>query len=547
MKICALDTETMYFDPEMGVHLLNAPFICGAVAAPGEETRYFNQAAKLVQHLSTYEGIFIHNSSFDLKVLSNAGHPLPRSERVMDTMVMGWLLDENSPIGLDDLSRRYLGKQKIKVDFKDTSCAALADYVKQDADLCLGLGLKFLPLLEEQGLLDLFKNIDMPFLRLLDEMRDEGIEVDRKRLAAEADRVRRKTQAIAAKFAAKGVNINSCKQVSKVLYYFPELVPKQKDGSPKTDEGTLGRVPPELLRPEAAEIMEYRKDAKLLGTFLEGMQNAIQPDTGLVHPIINLCVAKTGRTSSGGNKKNYPYSFNIQNVAKENAVLRSSVIPKPGTAMVILDAKELELRVLAHYSEDPGLLKVFNEGTDAHVYTASMLYDKPMSEVTREERSIAKTLNYAVLYGTTAHGLTYSLGLNKDRAQDLMDRFYQAYPSIRALKRAVQERYAKDGYIQSLYGRRRRGDLDERELFSAYIQGTAADLMKECHVHSRPLLPRHYRPFIFVHDEFGYYVPKEEAEEAVLAIRGMYEMGHRPFRVPILFTSEVRATWAKEA
>ena len=549
MKTCALDIETQPFDPKAGIHLLNTRFICGAIA---DETgqRYFESIRVMEDALRAYDKIYIHNSSFDLQIFKNEDVSFYRPDRVHDTMIMAWLLDENNPIGLGDVSERYLNKKKIEF-FKRGKVPLVGDpetqeYVKQDAQLCYELGELFTIMLKEQGLTQLFESIDMPFRRLMDDMTSEGIQIDLPRIEKEIERVSAKTKTIELKYLEKGINVNSCKQVSKVLYYFPEMVKKQKDGKPKTDEKTLSQIDPQLLRPEAAEIMEYRKDTKTLNTFLEGLKNAVLPETGLVHPLYNITVARTGRTSSGGSKKSYPYSFNIQNVSRKNKEVRSSVIAKPGTSMIIMDAKELELRVLAHYSEDVNLLRVFNEGIDAHVSTASLLFNKPMSEVTKAERSTAKTLNYAVLYGTTAYGLTYSLGLNETRAAHLMDAFYKAYPSIKELKNEVNKRFLLDGYVQSLYGRKRRGDINEKEVFSAYISGTSADLMKECHINASKELPREYRPFVFVHDEYGYYVPDEGAEQAKIAIQSSYERGHRDYRVPILFTAEIRKTWWKE-
>lgn len=555
---CGFDIETELFDKKKNKHLFNVDFICGAVAY-ADEIFFAPTPHTMYAVMKPGEIRYAHNAVFDVNGLARHGINLDTTA-IRDTMLMAWLLDENSyALGLNDVAIKYLGEgksQSVKRGFVPALDEETKEYVKQDAKLTLQLGKLLASKLEEQGLTELFEKIDQPFMWLLNKATLEGCNVDQLLLDSAIGKTEAEVSGTIAKFDKPPyeININSPKQVWKVIYTTLNGIPRHADGkTPCTDTKTINSVPKNFLTEEADEILEYRKKAKYLSTFLKGAKRASSED-GLIHPLYNLCRARTGRLSSGGNDKAYPYSFNIQNVSNKDPEIREAICAKPGTKVCIIDASQLELRVLAHYSEDPELIRTFLANGDPHRTTASLLFSKPEDQVTEEERFKGKTLNFSVLYGSTEEGLEYNSGIDRKEGARLLKTFYAQYKGVTALKAWVKEELKVKGYVTSLYGRRRRfpeyptstprkQEEMEKWAFSALIQGTAMDLMKECAVTAIPKLSPEYKFFLQVHDEFGFYVPEGKAVIAMDEIRHAFQEGHRPYRVPILFTGGVGGNW----
>lgn len=552
LKVAAFDIETEVFDEAKNKHLLNVNFVCGGVVDWNGEEYYFTNLEAMINWLTQYDVLYVHNSSFDLGVINRAGFQLADS-KIRDTLIMAFLIDENQEINLQALSEKYLGEgktEKIKDGFvPQAACELTKKYVLNDARLTLKLGLLFSSELQNLGAEDLFLKVDMPFRRLMDRATQEGVLVNTKELNNLIEEFTIKVNTTKDKFLRPPyeVNIASPKQVGKLLYYFPQMIPTQKDGKPKTDSKTILSLPARLLKPEAQEILEYRKNSKLLNTFLLGLQNALWEDN-CIRPLYNLTIARTGRTSSGGSRKSYPKSFNIQNVTKKNKEVRGLVRVKPNTKMVILDAKELELRVLAHYADETKLINTFKNNVDPHTFTAAALLRVDPKAISSEQRQLGKTLNYAALYGSTASGLEFNLQISLEEAHEMLQSFNRWYPGIKNLKRQVSRGLEEQGYVKSIFGRRRRGPLEEREAFSALVQGTAADLMKERCVSALAggKLDPSYRLVLQIHDEFAFYVPEEKAYQAAQEIQAAFdaETEHR-LVVPILFDVRISDSWAK--
>lgn len=553
MNAAGFDIETELFDAKNNKHIRNVKFVCGAVVNYVEK-KYFTDIGKMWAELNLYNILYAHNASFDLGVLNRAGFYLGQSTHVYDTKTMAWLLDENNKTSLDIVAERYLGEKKTETIAKGfvprADCEKTKEYVLQDAALTFKLGLRFRQLIETRGSADLLSNIEMPFRFLMDKATEEGALLNVGLLKEKQEEVSKRVQEIKNKFLAEPykINIASTKQVASCLYYFPERMPKSSKGNIKTDNKTLRTIEPLYLKPEVKEILEYRELSKLLSTYMKGLLNAVHPEDGLVHPLYNTTIAKTGRLSSGGSKSAYPYSFNIQNITKRHKDIRKAFISKPGTKMVVLDANALELRILAHYSEDPQLLYVFQNNIDPHAHTAALIYNKARETVTKKERDMGKTLNFAALYGATPHGLYYNLGIPMKQAGELLDAFYQRYASVASLKHRLEIETEEKDQIRSLYGRYRHNCSNFKEYFSALIQGTAADLMKECAVGASRVLDPSYKLFLQVHDEFGFYVPESKAAQATKEIVEAFEKNHRSFNVPIVFNGSYGDDWvsAKE-
>ena len=573
----SFDIETERFDPKNGKHLRNVRFKCGAVVYE-DRKEYYTDVKEYVKRLNAYPKLNAHNAPFDHQCLKREGFQID-PKKLECTMLMGWLLDENNPVSLEALSQRYLGAgktQSIADGFEiDVDDPKTKEYVIQDAALGGQLRGLFRRKMKDEGVEQLFDEIDMPFRLILDEATNEGVCVDLPQLEKKIKYYEDRVKAVKDHFmVVHGVNIASSKQVWKCLYYFPKSIPKQKDGTPKSDTKTIASVPKQYLKDTAQEILDWRKEHKLLGTFLKGLKKAIEPD-GLAHPLYNMTRARTGRLSSGGSPKSYPHTYNIQNVANKNQEVRECIIAKPGTSIVLIDAEQLEYRVLAHYAEDETLIQAFLQNKDLHVLAASLAFEKPEAEITSKERADGKTINYASMYGTTASGLEWNMGIPLAKGEKLLKAFYEGLPGLLKLKEAVRQQIGTKGFIQSLYGRKRRvpeavdlfarnpdiakgyllGKADKsnnarlfyqlfKEAFSGLIQGTAMDLMKECCINALKVLDPSYKFFLQVHDEFGFYVPKEKEEQAAKEIKEAFEQGHRPFSVPILFKAYIGKTWA---
>ena len=556
MKEAVFDIETPNFDESKGYHTRNVPFICGAII-DDEGEYYYTDVEKFSEHLETYDRVWGHNAlKFDSNVMKTSGYPL-KHPVVYDTQIAAHMLDENNKVGLNECSKRYLGEEKtqsIKKGFVvDPHTVEGKEYVLQDTRLGFKLMKLFKKMLKEQDLWNLFTEVYMPMGPLLEELTENGIYVNQEKLDNLIEKFEERIEGAQTKFLETyGVNINSPQQLGSVIYRLPWAIPKTKSGYPKTDVDTIEAVCPHLLRDAAQEVLDYRKDNKQYKTYVKAAKKASSVD-GYIHPPYNMDRTATGRLSAGGDKTKYWLSYQIQNV---DVRVRHIFEAPPGYRFALVDADQLELRVLAGVTMDPDLMRVFAENLDPHAMTASKLFGVDLAEVTGSQRADGKTTNFAVVYGTTDHGLAHAMRISLRLAQERLKAFYEGYPMVSKRKALIEESVVSKGHFRNNAGRYRRFpnlntssayQVNEavKKAFSLDIQGYGAELMKKCALYAIPRLRNKYKCREHTHDEFAFYVPEETADESLEEIRQIFEATPLGFPVPIKFSGAHGASWAE--
>jgi DNA polymerase-1 len=531
----------------------NLPELLGPGLAPLVEMLEDPSIAKVGQNLK-----------YDLLVFRRAGVQLKGIE--FDTMIASYLLDPGSrEHGLDALAMKHLdhrtitysevtGKGKNQIPFAEVSVEKCRDYACEDADIALQLAGIFEPELKRLHLDNLFRTIEMPLLEVLADMEWNGIRIDepffaelQKRLATE---LRRLEQEI---YAAAGTtfNINSNPQLREILFGRLDLpiLKKTKTGA-STDASVLeelaaqGHHLPMLL-------MEYRQLEKLRSTYVEALPVMVNPETGRLHTSFNQTIAATGRLSSTD-----PNLQNIPIRTEEGAEIRRGFVPANGFVFVSADYSQIELRILAHYSEDPAFLQAFREGVDIHRQTAGIIFGVPPEEVTKEMRGRAKTVNFAVIYGIGPFSLAQKLGITNAEAKEFIERYFERFPGVRRYLDEQIDIARQRGYVETLTGRRRYipeitsknfniRAFGERAATNAPIQGTAADLIKMAMIDiDRELRSTDSgaRMLLQVHDELLFETPRGEAEATLVKLREKME-GAAELRVPLQVETGIGDNW----
>lgn len=565
----AFDTETD------GLDALTCSIV-GASFAPAEGEAYFlplpEDAATVTEWLSPLIKLMkedtilkiAQNAKFDLKVLSRYG--IGEVVSLFDTLLAHYLIAPERPHNLDSLAEQYLAYTPIhyeelssqkKFDLrKDVSLELLADYASEDADVALRL----YPILREElikgGMYRLFEEVEMPLLQVLQRMEERGVRLDTGRLSEVAKGLEEEMQKLEETIhreAGEAFNISSPKQVGEILFEKMKISSrprKTKGGGYATGEEILLQYAGE--HPIVQHILDYRGVKKLMSTYIEALPTLLYPD-GKLHTSFNQAVAATGRLSSS--------NPNLQNIPIRSAVgqeIRSALLPDSDEYLFLsADYSQIELRLLAHLSEDEHLIDAFCRGEDIHRTTAARIYKVALEEVTPLQRSFAKTANFGIIYGISAFGLSQRLHIPPKEAQSLIDSYFASYPSIKAfIDRCIEEARRK-GYAETIMGRRRYlPDINshtatvrsfaERNAVNAPIQGTAADLIKIAMVRiDRALREKQMksRMILQVHDELNFDVHRSEIEALTDLVR--YEMAHaiEGLRVPLEVEIGVGANW----
>jgi DNA polymerase I len=487
-----------------------------------------------------------HDAKYDLLVLRRAGVRLHGLD--FDTMVASYVLDPGRRshnldiVALEVLDHtvtsvdRVCGKGKTAIPFDEIPIACARDFACEDADITLRLQEEFAPDLESLALEPLFREIEMPLLGVLAEMEWQGVSIDvdwfrslKARFRAEREQIE---LAIYAE-AGEEFNINSNPKLRAILFDKLALpVRKRTPTGPSTDASVLqeladeGHVLPVLL-------MEYRELFKLEGTYLDALPSLLNPDDGRLHTSFNQTVAATGRLSSS--------DPNLQNIPIRRELgrdIRRGFVPRPGALFVGADYSQIELRLLAHLSGDPAFVEAFQAGGDIHKQTASIIFDVPIDGVTSEMRAQAKTINFATIYGQGPHALSRQLKIEHAAAKAFIARYFERFQGIRAYLDATIEQARQQGYVSTIFGRRRYipelrdrnfniRAFGERTAQNSPIQGSAADLIKIAMIRIAYRL-RAERPeshmLLQVHDELVFEVPTADVD-AVQALV-VHEMEH---------------------
>jgi len=504
------------------------------------------------------------NLKFDMHILANHGVTL---RGVMhDTLLQAYLLESHLPRNMDSLAARHLGvpvisyedvtgKGAAQIGFDQVEIARAAEYAAEDADITLQLHQKLCPqLMRDEGLTFIYRQIEIPVLPVLWQMERTGVLLDCIKLHAQSHELAislhdLEQQAMA--LAGQPFNLNSPKQIQAILFDQLKLpvVKKTASGVPSTDEEVLATLAEDYPLPKV--LLEYRGLAKLKSTYTDKLPKMVNPQTGRVHTSYSQAVAVTGRLSS--------VEPNLQNIPVKTAQgrrVREAFIAAPGYVLASLDYSQIELRIMAHLSGDENLLRAFAEDQDVHSATAAEIFGIAASEVMSDQRRVAKTINFGLIYGMSAFGLARALGLERNAAQAYIDRYFSRYPGVAAYMQSTRELARQQGYVKTVFGRRlwlpeinspnrQRRDAAERAAINAPMQGTAADLIKLAMVACANWLVRdnlRSRLIMQVHDELVLEV--HEAELETVRNRLPELMCHvANLRVPLKVSFGVGANW----
>lgn len=505
------------------------------------------------------------NLKYDKAVLAKYGCSFKVS--LFDTMLASYVLNSTGTRhDLDSLALKYLGKQTIhfeeiagkgvkQLTFNQIELDVAAPYAAEDADVAWQLYEVFMPELEkEASLKTIFDTIEMPLMSILGEMERHGVLVDVGMLQKQSVALAERIQALEKKayeLAGKEFNLGSPKQLQTILYdelNIPVLK-KTPGGQPSTAESVLQDLALDYPLPEI--ILAYRSFSKLKSTYTDRLPEQVNEDTGRIHTSYNQAVTATGRLSS-----NNPNLQNIPIRTEEGRKIREAFVAPEGSVIVSADYSQVELRIIADLSQDPGLLKAFKQGLDVHRATAAEVFGVSVQSVTDEQRRRAKAINFGLLYGMSAFGLSKQLGIGRHDAQAHMDMYFEKYPNVHDYMEKTRELASRQGYVETLFGRRlfipditsrnhQRRMAAERAAINAPMQGTAADIIKRAMINVDHCLQREVvgaRMVMQVHDELVFEVKADEIDLAVKLIRRCMEDAAQ-LSVPLLVDIGVGENW----
>jgi DNA polymerase I len=495
------------------------------------------------------------NIKYDYIVLKREGLDLRGIDQ--DTMVLSYLLEPNwGKHNLEKLALTYLqtraipyeevaGKGKKELTMNAVSLEKVVPYACQDADLTLALSEKLWPMVREQKLDGLYRELEQPLIELLAEMEIWGVKVDREALEQLSSELGAQLEKLEKKiFALSGgeFNINSPQQLADVLFHKIQLQPSRKTRITKrysTSLDILQELAP--LHPLAQYALEFRQMAKLKSTYADALPLLINPETGRLHTSYNQTVASTGRLSSS--------DPNLQNIPMRGEIgqrFRRAFVPESGHLLLAADYSQIELRVLAHLSRDPALIETFAADRDIHEETARRVFGESLPQLKDELRRKAKIINFSIIYGTSAFSLAKELGTTQHDAQDFIDRYFSQHPKVQEFLETTVRKAEERGFTETLCGRVRQvPELKQKDrmiqqagrriALNAPIQGSAADLMKKAMIDVwREFRGRRLRTKIIlqVHDELVFEVPSDEARLVEALVRDKMEHVY-PLSVPL--------------
>ena len=505
------------------------------------------------------------NLKYDLEVLRN--YEVHLDGPMWDTMIAHYLIQPELRHNMDYMAEVYLNYQTIHIDeligpkgknqksMRDLPPSQVYEYACEDADITLQLKNKLEPELKKHECEDLFYNIEMPLMPVLAEMEMNGVCLDTESLSETSRILTERMNEIEKRIyelAGESFNIASPKQVGEILFdklKIVEKAKKTKTGQYVTSEEVLQQL--KNKHEIVSDILEHRGLKKLIGTYVEALPKLINPRTGHIHTSFNQTITATGRLSSSD-----PNLQNIPIRGEDGKEIRKAFIPEPGCLFFSADYSQIELRVMAHLSQDENMVQVFQDGKDLHAATAANIYKKPIEEVTRDERTKSKRANFGIIYGITVFGLAERLDISREEAKMLIDGYFQTFPQVHDYMEQSKEIARKQGYVTTLFGRRRylpdinsqnatvRG-FAERNAINAPIQGTAADIIKVAMIHIYQRFKAEgirSKMILQVHDELNFSVYPEEKELVERIV--LEEMQHAfPLSVPLVADSGFGKNW----
>jgi DNA polymerase-1 len=510
--------------------------------------------------------------------IKKVGHDLKQDELLLgrqgmaldgplfDTMLASYLLDSETGTALKEVFQRELGEPLVTygevaskargaaVEFDEIEVERATQFAAAKVLACAALAQRFEPRIVSEGLESLLFDVELPLSRVLAEMERTGVLVDTARLEVIGKRAEGELAALEAKakeLAGRDFAVRSRDQLENILFDDLKLpvLKKTPKGGRSTDASVLEELAEQHELPKV--ICEYREIDKLKGTYVDALPRAILPATGRIHTTYDQAVAATGRLSSR--------DPNLQNIPIRTALgreIRSAFVAPPGHVILAADYSQVELRLLAHLSQDPELLRAFRDGEDVHVHTASLIFDVPKGEVTKVLRSRAKTVNFGVIYGMGEAALAKQTGVSRAEAAKFIEAYFTRYAGVRKFMDETVQRARSGDAVRTLLGRRRflpnlhsanRGLRTEAERVAKNtpIQGTAADLMKLAMVKlgARPAPPG-VKMVMTVHDELVFEVPSDRVEETGALVRGVMANAMK-LDVPLVVDVGYGPNWAE--
>ncbi|TET38801.1 MAG: DNA polymerase I [Planctomycetota bacterium] len=547
------------WEPGVAYYLpLRAPL--GSKTLPLKET--LEQIRPILEDASI--GKIIQNGKYDILIMRGVGITLRGLQ--FDPMIASYLLNPGGRgHGLDTLSLEHLGHNNIRlkdligtgkkqIGIDEVPLEQTTEYAAEDADMALRLADMLAPMVKEKGLEELYRAIELPLVYVLSEMEYNGVALDEEVLAKMQEDIEKELEGIAKAIyeeVGREFNIASPKQLRKIL--FDDLgfrvIKKTKTG-PSTDQAVLEELAEGDNLP--AKLLEHRTLSKLLTTYVRTLPELVNPRTKRIHTSFNQAVTATGRLSSSGP--------NLQNIPVRTGLgrkIRAAFVPGSSDAKILAaDYSQIELRMLAHLSRDERLLKAFTEGEDIHTSVAANLFGVSQDEVTPEQRDMAKTFNFSVIYGKTAFGLSKTLGISPKEAKSIIDSYWENYPKVLEYREKILEGAREKGYVTTIENRRRylsginapnateRG-FAMRAAFNAVVQGSAADLIKVAMIDIHNRLGESdggTKMIMQIHDELVFEVPEKRLNEDRAMIESAM-VNARKLDVPLVANIGVGDNW----
>ena len=488
-----------------------------------------------------------HNLKFDIKVLFKYG--ISVCAPIYDTMIAHYIINPDMRHNLDSLAESYLNyspiseedligkKGKNQKSIRDISIEEITKYSVQDPDLCLQLKEIFDKEIKDNNLSEIFSEIELPIIEVLSFMEKEGIKIDEKYLKSLEDDFQNELNILENKIfkeSGEDFNLNSPKQLGEILFNKLKLISnpkKTKTGQFSTSEEVLSALSKD--HKIISNILEWRSLDKLLNTYVKALPNEINSSTGRIHTKFNQAVTSTGRLSS-----NNPNLQNIPIRTENGQKIRKAFTPRDKDFILMCaDYSQIELRVIASLSGDINMIDAFNKDEDIHTSTASRIFNVNKDKVSREQRSNAKTVNFGIIYGVSAFGLSQQTDLNRKESKILIDNYYENYPTLKEYMSKQIDFARENGYVETLMGRRRYltninsqngmiRSADERNAVNAPIQGSAADIIKIAMKNIFNILNEKQfksKMILQVHDELVFDVYKSELDEVQELIKSEME------------------------
>jgi DNA polymerase-1 len=575
-ELIALDTETTSLD-YMSAEIVGVSFcVESGVAAYLPLAHDYAGAPPQIERARALEALrpiledperpkLGHHLKYDAHVLQNHGIRLAGMR--YDTMLESYVWNSvGTRHDMDSAALCYLGLRTItyedvagkgakQIPFSQVPVERASEYAAEDADVTLCLHKALWPRIESiPALRRLYEEIEQPLVPVLERMEHRGVLVDRELLRAQSSRFAVQLQELlrdARREAGYDINVDSPKQLQQVLFEKLGLpvVRKTPTGQPSTAEDVLEELAASYALPRI--VLDYRALAKLKSTYTDKLPELINPRTGRIHTSYGQAVAQTGRLSSSD-----PNLQNIPIRRPEGRRIRQAFIAPPGQVLLAADYSQIELRIMAHLSGDEGLLAAFAEDRDVHQATAAEVFGVPLAEVTPDQRRLAKTINFGLIYGMSPFGLARNLGIDRGAAQTYVERYFQRYPGVRRFMDDTRGQARERGYVETVYGRRlylpdiRSGNVQtrqyaERSAINAPMQGTAADIIKRAMIAVDAWCIREDAParlIMQVHDELVLEVRSDSVERVTEAVRDRMTSAAE-LRVPLRVDIGTGANW----